>query len=67
MRDESASIVVISGTNSDGNNVCQLPDEPANFTRLLHPGFDIEHVEQITGNTDEVVILELVRTSHRNQ
>ena len=35
MGDESASIVVIAGTNSDRNNVRKFADEPRNFTRLL--------------------------------
>ena len=55
MRNESASIVVIPGTNCDRNNLRKLPDEPPDFTRLLHPGFGLEHVEQITGDTDEIV------------
>ena len=53
MRDESASIVMIAGANCDGNEVRQLSDEPRNIARLLDPGFGLEHVEQITGNTNE--------------
>ena len=51
----TARIVMIPGANCDGNNVCKLPDEPPHFTRLFHPGLELEHVEQITGNTNEIV------------
>ena len=60
MRDESTGIVVVSGTNCDRNNARQLPDEPGNFTRLFPGGLDLERVEQITGNTDQVVSLRLL-------
>ena len=59
MRYESTGIVVVPRTNCDRNNVRQLPDEPGNFARLFPRGLDLEHVEQITGNTDEVVIWRL--------
>ena len=48
-----------SRTNCDRNNVGQPPDETANFTRLFPRGLDLEHVVQITDNTDEVVIWRL--------
>ena|ERR1700730_14680615 len=54
MRNESASIVMIAGANCHWNEVCQLSNERSDFTRLFHPGFGLEHVEQITGNTDKV-------------
>ena len=56
MRDESTGIVVVPRTNCDRNNVRQLLDETGNFARLFPPGLDLEHVEQISANTDEVVI-----------
>jgi hypothetical protein len=56
MRYESTGIVVVSRTNCDRNNVRQPLDEPGNFTGLFPRGLDLEHVEQITDNTDEVVI-----------
>ena len=59
MRDRSASIVMIAGANCDWNEVRQLSNEPRNFTRLLDPGFGLEHIEQITGNTDEVEVWRL--------
>ena len=59
MRDESASIVMIAGANGDGNNVRQLSNEPRDFTRLLRPGLGLEHVEQITGNTNEIEVWSL--------
>ena len=55
MRNESASIVVIARTNRDGNNIVKLSNERSDLTRLLQPGLGVEHVEQITGNTNEVV------------
>jgi hypothetical protein len=59
MRDESASIVMIAGAECDGNNIGELLDEGPDFTRLFHSGFRLEHVEQITGNTDEVEVWSL--------
>jgi hypothetical protein len=59
MRNESASIVMIAGANCDRNEVRQLSDEPCNLTRLLQPGFGLEHVEQITGNANEVEVWSL--------
>ena len=59
MRDESASIVMIPGTNSDGNEVCQLSNERSDLTRLLQPGLGVEYIEQITGNTNEVEVWRL--------
>ena len=59
MRDESASIVVIAGANCDRNDVRQLPYETPDFTGLFHSGFGPEHVEEITGNTDEVEVWRL--------
>jgi hypothetical protein len=59
MQDESASIVVIAGAKSDGNNIGELLDEGLDFTRLFHSGFGPEHVEQITGNADEVEVWRL--------
>jgi hypothetical protein len=59
MRDKSVSIVVVPRTNCDGNNVCQLLNEPGNFTRLFPRGLHLEHVEQITDNTGEVAIWRL--------
>ena len=55
MRNESASIVMIAGANRDGNEVRQLSNQRSDLTRLLQPGLGVEHVEQITGNTNEVV------------
>jgi hypothetical protein len=60
MRDESASVVMIAGANSNWNDVRKFPDEPRNFTRLFHPGCGIEHVEQITGNTNKVEVWSLI-------
>jgi hypothetical protein len=59
MQDESASIVMISGAKSDGNNIGELLDENPDFTSLFHSGFGPEHVEQITGNADEVEVWSL--------
>ena len=59
MRNESASVVMIAGANCDGNKVRKLSDERPDFTRLLQPGFGLEHVEQITGNTNEVEVWSL--------
>ena len=59
MRDESAGIVVVPRTNCDRNNVRQLLDETCNFARLFPRGLDLEHIEQITGNTDEVEVWRL--------
>jgi hypothetical protein len=59
MRDKSAGIIAVPRTNCDGNNIRQLLDECGNFTRLFPGGLIIEHVEQITGNTDQVVIWRL--------
>jgi hypothetical protein len=59
MRDKSASIVMIAGANCDRNNIRRLPNESRNFTRLLQPGLGLEHVEQITGNTNEVEVWSL--------
>jgi len=42
-----------------GNEVRKFPDEPRNFASLLHRGFGLEHVEQITGNTNEVEVWSL--------
>jgi hypothetical protein len=36
-----------------------LPDKGPDFTGLFHPVFGLEHVEQITGNTDEVEVWSL--------
>ena len=55
VRDESASIVMIAGANCDRNDARQLSNERSDLTRLLQPGLGVEHVEQITGNTNEVV------------
>jgi hypothetical protein len=66
MRGESASIVVIAGANCDWNEVRQLSNEHSDFTRLFHPGLGFEHVEQITGNTDEAKS-GACSISHRNQ
>jgi hypothetical protein len=57
MQDESASIIMITGANCDRNEVRQLSNEHSDFTRLFHPGLGFEHVEQITGDTDEVEVL----------
>jgi hypothetical protein len=65
MRDRSASIVVIAGANSDGNNVRKLADEPCDFTRSFHPGLGREHVQQITGNANEVVTRSLFEQSSK--
>jgi len=65
MRYESTGIVVVPRTNCDRNNVRQLLYEPGNFTRLFPGGLDLEHVEQITGNTDQVVIWRLSYQSWR--
>jgi hypothetical protein len=54
MRDRSASLVVIAGANRDGNNIGKFSNERSDFMRLFQPGFGPEHIEQITGNTDEV-------------
>jgi hypothetical protein len=59
MGDESASIVMIAGTNCDENEARQLSDEPRNLPRLLDPGFRPEHVEQVPGNANEVKVLSL--------
>jgi hypothetical protein len=59
MQDESASIVMISGAKSDGNNIGKFLDEGPDFTGLFHSGFGPEHVEQITGNTNEIKIWSL--------
>jgi hypothetical protein len=59
MGDESASIVMIAGANCNRNEVRQLPNGPSNFTRLLFPGFGLEHVEQITGNANKVKVWSL--------
>jgi len=59
MRDESASIVVIAGANCDRNDVRQLSNERSDLTSLLQPGLGVEHVEQITGNTNEVEVWSL--------
>ena len=50
MRDESASIVMISGANSDWNKFCKSPDEGPDFSGLFHFRFGAEHVDYITGN-----------------
>ena len=60
MRDESTGMVVVPRTNCDRNNVRQLPDKNGNFTRLFSRGLGLEHVEQITGNTDQIVIWRLL-------
>src|SRR5258708_37387606 len=60
MRYESAGIVVVPRTNCDRDNVSQLPDETGNFAGLFPRGLNLEHVEQITGNTDEVVVRRLL-------
>ena len=60
MRYESTGVVVVPRTNGDRNNVRQFPDETGNFARLFPRGLDIEHVEQITDDTDEVVIWRLL-------
>jgi hypothetical protein len=57
--DESASIVMIAGANCDRNEVRQLSDEPRDFTRLFHPCLGLEHIEQVTGNTNEVEVWRL--------
>ena len=54
MGDESASVVLIAGTKCDRNEIRQLADEPRSFTRLFHPGLGREHVQQITGDANEV-------------
>ena len=59
MRGEPASIVVIAGTNSDGNNIGKFLDQDPDFTGLFRSGFGLEHVKEITGNTDEVEISRL--------
>jgi hypothetical protein len=59
MRDQRTCIIVIPRTNCDGNNVGKLADWPRNFARLLHPGLGPEHVEEITGNTDEFEVWRL--------
>ena len=56
---ESASVVMIAGANRDGNAISKFPDEGPDFTGLLYPGFGPEHVEQITGDANEVEILRL--------
>jgi hypothetical protein len=40
---------------SYGDDVRKPPDESPNFPRLFLRGLDLEHIEQISGNTDEVV------------
>jgi hypothetical protein len=59
MRNESASIVMAAGANCDGKNVRKLSNERPDLTRLFNPGLRLEHVEQITGNTDEVEVWRL--------
>jgi hypothetical protein len=59
MRNESASIVMIAGTECDGNNVRKLANERSDLTRLRQPGLAVEHVEEITGNTNEVKVRSL--------
>jgi hypothetical protein len=59
MQNESASIVMIAGTKCDRNDVRQLSNEPRNFTSLFQPGFGLEHVEQITGNSNKVEVWRL--------
>ena len=46
---------MVPRANCDGDDVRKLPDESPNFPRLFLRGLDLEHIEQITGNTDEVV------------
>jgi hypothetical protein len=36
-------------------------DEPRNFTRLFHPGFGLEHVEQITGKWKDAIRLKMLK------
>jgi hypothetical protein len=50
---------MITGANCDWNNVRKLADQSRNFTGLLQPGLGLEHIEQITGNTDEVEVWSL--------
>ena len=59
MRNESASIVMIAGANCDWNEVRQLSNERSDFPRLFATGLGVEHVEQITGNTNEVEVWSL--------
>ena len=66
MGDESASIVMIAGANCDGNEVRKLSDETSDFRLLFNPSFRIEHVEQVSGNTNEVEV-EASLISQRNQ
>jgi hypothetical protein len=57
---------MIAGANCDGNEVRQLSDETSDFRRLFNQGFRIEHVEQVSGNTNEVEV-EASLISQRNQ
>jgi hypothetical protein len=50
---------VIAGTNCDGNNIGKLSNERSHLTRLLEAGLGVEHVEQITGNANEVEVWRL--------
>ena len=59
MGDESASIVMVAGANCDWNDVRKFPDQCPNFRSLLCPSFGFEHVEEITGNADEVEVWRL--------
>ena len=56
MRDQPTCIIVIPRTNRDGNNVRKLPDYPRDLTRLLNRGLGLEHVQQISRDTDEVEV-----------
>ena len=56
MRNDSASVVMIAGANCDGNEVRKFSNERSDFTRLFQPCFGPEHIEQITGNTNEVEV-----------
>jgi hypothetical protein len=59
VRGESASIVMVSGTKCDRNEVRKLANERSDLTRLLQPGLGVEHVEQVTGNTNKVEVWRL--------
>jgi hypothetical protein len=59
MRDQPTCIIVIPGTNCDRNYVREPPDYPRDVTRLLRLGFGLEHVQQITRDTDEVEVWSL--------
>jgi hypothetical protein len=50
---------MVAGVNCDRNNIRKFTDEPRSFTRLFHPGLGHEHVEQITGNANEVEVWSL--------